>query len=85
MAFKVTRWSRWQTTLDQIELALLWPRRIPNFHWAECKYLCVSLRFKIRILCTTLCPKTKIQVIRRLCIPLGWCRSGYEISHLRTR
>jgi hypothetical protein len=85
MAFKVTRWSRWQTTLGLIELALLWPRRIPNFRWAQCNHLCVSLRFKIRILCTTLCPKIKIQVISRLCIPLGWCRSRYEISHLRTR
>ncbi len=85
MAFKVTRWSRWQTTLGPIELALLWHRRIPNFHWAQCNYLCVSLRFNIRILCTTLCPKMKIQVISRLCILLGWCRSGYEMSHLRTR
>lgn len=85
MAFKVTRWSRWQTILGPLELALLWHRRIPNFHWAQWNYLGVSLRFKIRTLCTTLCPKIKIQVISRLCIPLGWCRSGYEISHLRTR
>jgi hypothetical protein len=66
MAFKLTRWSRWQTTLGPIEPALLWHRRIPNFHWAQCNYLRVSLRFKIRILWTTLCPKIKIQEISRL-------------------